>query len=30
MFKHPELNDDGTIIFKYDIIGNATNIVVNT
>lgn len=29
MFKHPELND-GTIIFKYDIIGNATNIVVNT
>ena len=30
MFKHPEKNDNGTIIFKYDIIGNATNIVVNT
>ena len=29
MFKHPEQND-GTIIFKYDIIGNATNIVINT
>lgn len=37
MFKHPELNDDGTIKrvndviqYTYDIIGNATNIVINT
>ena len=37
MFQHPELNDDGTIKkvndviqYTYDIIGNATNIVINT